>query len=231
MISSREVSYNGNRRTRQFVATIMRPLFLFLLGAISAFSQPFSVGLKAGVPLTDFFHTVQNVSASVPNRYIIGATAELRLPAGLAIEGDVLYRHLNYTDRVPTTPTTTTTDRATASAWEFPLLVKYRFPTPIARPYFAAGVAWDTLSGLTDTVTQTVVPVFSSSTTSTSKPSSLSNNTTMGFVIGAGIDVHALVIHISPEIRYTRWANPHFNLNGIVNSNQNQAEFLVGITF
>jgi len=53
----------------------------------------------------------------------------------------------------------------------------------------------------------------------------------MGFVIGAGIDVHALVIHISPEIRYTRWASPHFNLNGVINSNQNQAEFLVGITF
>ena len=210
---------------------IMRPLFLFLLGAVSACSQPFSAGLKAGVPLTEFFNTVQNVSYSVPNRYIIGATAELHLPLGFAIEGDVLFRHLNYTDHLPTTPFITTTDQATSSSWEFPIVLKYRFPMRIVRPYVDAGVAWDTLSGLTDTVTQTVAPAFSSSTTSTSKPASLTNNTTMGFVMGAGVDVHALVIHISPEIRYTRWASPHFNLSGVINSNQNQAEFLVGFTF
>jgi len=209
----------------------MRPLFLFLLGAASAWPQPFSAGLKAGVPLTDFFTTVENISYSVPNRYIVGVTAELRLPAGFGIEGDVLFRHLNYTDRFLSTPVTTTTDKATSSAWEFPILLKYRFHTPIARPYVDAGVAWDTLSGLTDTITQTVAPVFSTTTTSTSKPASLSNNTTMGFVMGAGIDIHALVIHISPELRYTRWASPHFNLSGVINSNQNQAEFLVGITF
>jgi len=231
VILPNRVSYNGNRRTRSPVTTTMRPLFLFLLSAIPAFSQPFSAGLKAGVPFTDFFNTVQNASYSVPNRYIIGATAELHLPAGFAIEGDVLYRHLNYTDHLLTTPTTTTADKATASSWEFPILLKYRFATPLVRPYVDAGVAWDTLSGLTDAITQTVAPIFSSSTTSTSKPSSLSNNTTMGFVIGAGVDVHALVIHISPEIRYTRWASPHFNLAGVISSNQNQAEFLVGITF
>ena len=209
----------------------MRSVFLFLLGAACACSQPVSVGVKAGVPLTDFFNTVQNVSSSVPNRYIIGAMAELRLPFGLGVEVDALFRHLNYQDQFLSTPTITTTDHTTANSWEFPLVLKYRFPTRIARPYVESGVAWDTLSGVTDTVTQTVFPTLSSSSQSTSNPASLTHNTTTGFVIGAGLDVHALVIHISPEIRYTRWASPHFNLNGVLNSNQNQAEFLVGITF
>jgi len=41
-----------------------------------------------------------------------------------------------------------------------------------------------------------------------------------------------LVLHISPEIRYTRWGSSHFNIpNGSAISNQNQAEFLVGFTF
>jgi hypothetical protein len=208
----------------------MKPLFLFFLGAAPAFSQPITAGLKAGVPLTDFFNTVQNASASVPNRYIVGATAELRLPLGLGVEVDALYRHLNYTDRLANTATTTTVDRTTANSWEFPLLLKYRFPTRIARPYVDAGVAWDTLSGLTSTITQTILP-STVSTTTTSKPASLTNNTTMGIVIGGGVDIHALVLHISPEIRYTRWVDKHFNLNGVLNSNQNQAEFLVGITF
>ncbi len=193
----------------------MRSTFLLLLGSIAAAAQPFSAGLKAGVPLTDFFNTVQNISTSVPNRYVIGVMAEVRLPFGLGVEGDALYRHLNYSAQI-----TNFNDRVTASAWEFPILLKYRFHAPIARPYVAAGVAWDTLSGVTDTLSSLV----------TSHPA-LANSTTTGFVMGAGLDIHALVIHISPELRYTRWGSPHFNLSGVINSNQNQAEFLVGITF
>jgi hypothetical protein len=53
-------------------------------------------------------------------------------------------------------------------------------------------------------------------------------------VIGAGLDVHVL-LHIMPEIRYTRWGMDHFSgalaPAGSVNSNRNQAEFLLGITF
>ena len=50
--------------------------------------------------------------------------------------------------------------------------------------------------------------------------------------MGAGIDVHALIIHIAPEIRYTRWGAQHFlSSNGLLSSTQNQAEFLVGFTF
>ena len=48
---------------------------------------------------------------------------------------------------------------------------------------------------------------------------------------GAGLDIKALILHISPEIRYTRWTAQYFNLSGVLDSNQNQAEVLVGITF
>jgi hypothetical protein len=51
-------------------------------------------------------------------------------------------------------------------------------------------------------------------------------------VVGAGLDVHALVIHIVPEFRYTRWsADQIAETNGLIRSNRNQTEFLVGITF
>jgi hypothetical protein len=67
---------------------------------------------------------------------------------------------------------------------------------------------------------------------STGNPSQLNEKTTTGFVVGGGLDVRALLIHISPEIRYTRWGAQHFlDPNGGFHSNQNQAEFLVGITF
>jgi hypothetical protein len=208
----------------------MRSLFLCLLGAVSAWSQPFSAGVKVGVPLTDFISTVDGVSSSVPNRFIGGVTAELRLPFGLGVEVDALYRRIHYQDTVGSLITGLTSDRTTANSWEFPILAKYRFPMRLARPYVDAGIAFDTLSGLTDTVTQLVAP-SSSSTHTTSTPAALQNNSTKGFVIGAGIDVHALVVHLSPEIRYTRWGAQHFNLTGVLSSNQNQAEFLLGITF
>jgi hypothetical protein len=53
----------------------------------------------------------------------------------------------------------------------------------------------------------------------------------MGVVIGGGLDVHAIVVHVAPEIRFTRWAQEYFNLSGVLNSSKNQAEVLVGFTF
>ena len=50
--------------------------------------------------------------------------------------------------------------------------------------------------------------------------------------MGAGLSVKVLVIHVSPEIRFTRWGAQHFiDPNGMLHSNANQGEFLVGITF
>lgn len=214
----------------------MRPLLLFLLSAMGAGAQPFSFGVRGGVPLTDFFHTVQGVRAggfgylSSVDRYIVGPTVELRLPFGLGIELDALYRHLNYSGSLQGVDALTSVT-TTGNAWEFPLLAKYRFPTKIARPYVDAGIAWDTLSGLKQSITTTVIPNHTSTST-TSNPQELNHNTTRGFVTGVGVDVHLLFLHVSPEIRYTRWGSQHFlSTNGGLSSRQNQAEFLVGITF
>jgi opacity protein-like surface antigen len=218
----------------------MRALFLslpgMLLGAAAAFSQPFSFGLKGGLPMTDFLNTAQSSISSLSftsatNRYIVGPTAELRLPFGLGVEVDALYRHFNYAESGTIKGAATVLNATTTgNAWEFPLLVKYRFPGKIIRPYVVGGVAWDTLSGLTQAVTLTTGSGASKS--NTSNPTELSNSTSRGFVLGAGISVKALVIHISPEVRYTRWGAQHFlDPNGGLSSNQNQAEFLLGITF
>jgi opacity protein-like surface antigen len=122
-----------------------------------------------------------------------------------------------------------TSSSATGNAWEFPLLAKYRLPMKIVHPYVDAGVAWDTLSGLTQAITSTVTP---NRTTTTSNPAELNTTATRGFVMGAGLSVKVLVIHLSPEIRFTRWGAQHFiDPNGLLHSNLNQGEFLLGITF
>jgi hypothetical protein len=188
------------------------PLLLFFTSAF-AFSQPFSAGVKVGLPLTDFLNTVNGVTSSSTNRYIVGPTLELHLPAGFGVEFDAVYRHFDYTNVVGS-GVNAITSTGRSGAWEFPLMAKYRFPSRIVRPYVAAGIAWDTLSGVTNAVGITTT-----------------NSTVTGAVLGGGIDIHAIVIHVSPEIRYTRWTSEHFNISNVLSSNQNQAEFLVGITF
>jgi hypothetical protein len=201
----------------------MKPAILILLGAVSAAAQPFSAGVKVGLPMTDFINTVSGQSSTVTNRYLVGPTAELRLPFGLGIEVDAIYRHFNYQDVIGS-GASAVVNLNTAGAWEIPLLLKYRFKGAVARPYIDAGVAWDKISGLTSTVQRSV------SSGTVANPSGQQNSNTTGAVLGLGLDLH-FVIHVMPEVRFTRWTSQHFNIGNVLSSNQNQAEFMVGITF
>ena len=124
------------------------------MGVFSAafcLAQPFSGGIKGGLPLTDFVNTVQSGAATTTSDYIVGPMVELHLPFGLGVEFDALYRHFNYT--TPASSTASALSTLTSSGdWEFPLLAKYKFPGKIVRPYVEAGVAWDALSGLSSTL-------------------------------------------------------------------------------
>lgn len=212
----------------------MRLLCLVTLTAAASVAQPIGFGLKGGVPFNDFTNAVRSGAfnyTSSTQRYIVGPMVELRLPFGLGIEADALYRRFHY-NSIGNAVDVVINSTTTSGAWEFPIVAKYRFKMPVARPYIEAGIAWDTLQGLKQDITRTVIPTKVTTTTSTSSPAELSNSTTTGFVMGVGLDVKALLIHISPEIRYTRWGAKHFlDPNGGFGSNQNQAEFLIGISF
>lgn len=214
----------------------MRPLCLLLFSAAVLAAQPIGFGIKGGLPMNDFLNAAQNQNFrfdTTTNRYIIGPSVELRLPFGLSVELDALYRHFGYSSVSSTAGAAAAIVSASTStgAWEFPLVAKYKFKgIPLARPYVEAGVSWDKLMGLTQAVTTTVANVTHSS--STSNPAELNQDVTRGFVMGAGLDIKVLLVHISPGIRYTRWGAKHFlDPTGLLNSNQNQGEFLVGFTF
>lgn len=203
-------------------------LSLFTAGLASA-QLPFSIGVKGGVALTDAY---QSDTFSYPNTlgtvvihnysptkdYLVGPFVELRLPFGLGVEADALYRELHFASGGTGSgiPAGTSLVGFTgpydqnSHAWEIPILAKYRFKFPIARPYVDAGPSFRTSQK------------FVSGT--------LSNH---GFAAGAGVDIKALVLHISPEIRYTRWASDSIPVGTAAPpySNLNQVELLVGISF
>jgi hypothetical protein len=125
------------------------------------------------------------------------------------VEFDLLYNRLDYT-----LATATQTASATANVFEFPLLVKYRFLNGKLRPYVEGGPDFRTLAGV-------------------SQIAQLNDTFNAGFAFGGGVDLHAAFLHISPEIRFTRWGSQSFaqNVTSALQTNANEGQFLVGITF
>jgi hypothetical protein len=170
----------------------------------------------------------------------VGPTIELRLPFGFGVEVDALYRHFSYNSTASLVDVLSTL-RTTSNDWEFPLLLKKRFGGvgPV-RPFVDAGVNFNKISGLSQSVSNLVFP-NRLTTMSNSNPAELKNDFTAGFSLGGGVEIHLLILRITPEIRYTRWGNQQFSgifpaggasgIAGSLTSNQNQAEFLVGFTF
>lgn len=110
----------------------------FLLSAAILPAQSIGVGVKGGVPLTDTFKTVNlGRQAIAEGNWIFGPMFELRLPAGLGVEFDTLYRR------------STVKDGPQVGSWEFPLLGKLRLPGVILRPTLGAGVMFQRLADIT----------------------------------------------------------------------------------
>jgi len=179
----------------------------FFVLAAAAHSQPISVGLKFGVPLSDAF-SVQSPNpfqyVAETRRYTVGPYLDLRLPARVALEIDALYKSYEY--RVAGSS-------ISASSWEFPVLAKYKFlPGPL-QPYIEGGIAF---SRLTD-VPQVI---------------ELNNKNNFGVVAGAGVEFRLRFVRISPEIRYNGWSRRFFDGPGnYLQSNRNQAAVSVGVSF
>lgn len=198
----------------------MKLLLLFLLGAASVFGQ-LSYGVRGGLPFTKFFQAASNPDetfSSNATQFIIGPTVELRLPAGFGLEVDALFRHFQY--NASAILVDELVHSSASNAWEFPLLVKYRMPGMFVKPFLDGGVAFDHWSGAKQIVTEVLTA------------NSGTSGSNAGVVLGAGIELHLPLVRLSPEIRYTRWgAASMASLGGALQSNQNQAEVLIGLTF
>jgi opacity protein-like surface antigen len=150
---------------------------------------------------------------------------ELRLPIGFAIEADALYSQANLSSVIEAAGSlvSAATD---ANSWEFPVVLKKKFGGADAiaasvRPYVEAGASFRKFTGLKD------LPAFV-----TGSGGNIDSNNT-GFVIGGGLEIRALFLRVSPEVRFTRWGSDNF-LGGLANvwkTNRNQGQFLVGISF
>ncbi len=202
----------------------MRLLVLLIILSPAAWGQLFVFGFKAGVPVTDAFSTASSptkIYSSDTRRYTLGPSIELRLPLGLGAEANLLYKRLGY-DLTTTTPTGELFETTTATAWELPLLAKLRLPMFVGDPFVAAGPVWRNLGSLKQLVTlrQARVPI------------ELNERASKGAVIAGGLEFQLPFIRLQPELRITRWGSQSFrDPIGLLRTNKNQAELLLGVTF
>jgi len=204
-------------------------LLLFAAGVI-AVAQPVSVGLKGGVPITDFFDAArgnQAAYASNTHRYLVGPTVQLNFPFRFSVEVDALYRRLGYDYNQfggPGSPTITTT---TANSWEFPVLGKWAiFPGPV-RPFVDFGANFRHIAGV-DQIRRTASTV----NVSVTAPEFHKDND-IGATFGGGIEFKAGWLRVTPEFRYTRWGSENFRdpIASLLRTNKNQGDFILGLTF
>ena len=184
-------------------------LYLFVFAG-AAYAQPVIAGLKIGAPLTDAIHLSSNATFAAvtadTHHYVVGPFVEVKLPWKFSVEVDALYRSYEY-QLAPSAPSNS------VGSWEFPVMAKRKFFAGPVKPYVEGGLVFSHLTGV-------------------KSASELLHKSDYGITLGAGLEIHALLLRISPEIRYDGFAFRNFNSPGdLIQSNRNQAMVLVGISF
>ena len=206
-------------------------LLVFAAAAISAVAQPVSFGVKAGVPITDAFDTAQGnqaAYASNTHRYLVGGTVQFNLPLRFTVEVDALYKRLGFDYNQfggPGSPTFTST---TANSWEFPVLGKWAvLPGPV-RPFIDFGANFRHISGI-DQIRSTASAVD----VNVSSVPEFHKDFDIGATFGAGVEFKIGWLRLTPEFRYTRWGTENFRdpIADLLNTNKNQGDFMLGLTF
>ena len=163
-----------------------------------------SVGVKAGVPLNDAF--INSGQGTIP---LVGTTT--RFLIGPEVDLNLPF-HLGV--EADALYRRYKLNGSGVNEWDFPILLKYRFTgVPVLHPFVDIGPIFNHVNNVGRATDDQSIP---------------------GVVFGAGIDLHALFLHIKPEFRYIHWMDQNYNylsLNSNLASNQNQAQILIGITF
>jgi len=203
-------------------------LFLILITSFICCGQSLSIGVKGGFRATD---DIADAATSESKRYIVSPMAELGLPFGLGVEFDALYSRQGYRSSFGNFAGSIFS-RERGNSWEFPILVKYKLPVPIARPFVEVGYAPRLINGSIESNGVTVNLLTGAQTFQRSRMNT-NWDSSQGIVAGGGIQLGLGRLRLSPEVRYTHWNNAAIHVyytSGVAfQSTQDQVDLLVGI--
>ncbi|HJZ95753.1 MAG TPA: outer membrane beta-barrel protein [Candidatus Solibacter sp.] len=216
-----------------------------MLLASCATAQTLQFGLKAGVPVTEYFdtgaagglHGAAHYTATA-RRYTIAASFEWRMMRALGLELDAQFHRMGYVAYVSTFDNGNYTNSASdviGDSWDFPLAAKYRLPR--ARRWFVLGGGVLRYVGpVRGQGQETRGPLVTGTSTTTridtSDPSELRKRFYPGVVLGVGVECPvAQRVKVVPEFRYTRWTANIAGESGLLRFSPNQIEVMLGLAF
>jgi Outer membrane protein beta-barrel domain len=214
--------------------TTARALALIAVAAGSLSAQAFQIGFKGGVPIFDQFDansTGDPSFSSSPRRWLVGPTGEFRLRGNLSMEVDALFKRVGFDYNSGLAGGAGVLQRSTtANQLEVPVLFKYKMVSERRfQPYVDFGASLRHMFSLTQRTNSTAdyTPDI------VDNSAVLKNRNSYGGVFGVGATMKAGKMYVSPEIRYTRWANEAFSdgPGQRFRNNLNQLDFMVGLTF
>jgi hypothetical protein len=221
-------------------------IVVLLLSALPIFCQGIHLGLKGGIPITQYFDTGASGSlhgdadySAATRRYTVGISGEWRLTPSFGFEIDAMYHRMGYVGIVHFFDSANGNFHDSAidvkgNSWDFPLFAKYRFRREL-RPYIAAGAVVRYIGpvrGKGEETTGSLVTRSSSTVPlDTREPSELRKRFYPGLTAAAGLELPAGRFRVLPEFRYTRWTANISEPGGLLRFASGQAEFLVGLSF
>jgi hypothetical protein len=196
-------------------------LALLFIAANTFAAGPIIIGGRGGTGLD--INSSNNAFGSVTrdlwgHNLAVGPTLGVRLPLGLSVEGDALFNRRSLGFGIPNLGGLV--DSYTRSEWwEFPVMLKYTGGNGPIAPVIGGGVSVQHVSNFGSVPSY----LFSGRTSSNA----------VGVVVGGGVQFRAGSLAVTPEFRYTRWNGSTWtqSLVDAVVGGQNQAQFLVGVTF
>ncbi|HMF74352.1 MAG TPA: outer membrane beta-barrel protein [Bryobacteraceae bacterium] len=198
---------------------------------------PVKLGLKVGIPITDMFsaNNVGYLNGNIPGstynaatpKYILGVSGEFHLYKRFRLEVDGLYKRTGFSTSGLYGSTGSNFYQSTgANIWEVPVLLKTNISIGHVRPFVDFGASLRHVSSIQN---NQFLPGIATGII-TDNVNGLHNRNSYGGVAGIGITFKRGPVEISPEVRYTRWANESFQTNGL-RTNLDQGDFLLGISF
>ncbi len=208
-----------------------RLALIAFIPAVLCAGEHVSVGVKGGVPITDFVDAARGTTSAYftsTHRYLVGPTVEFHLPARFSIEVDALYKRVGYQFEANGP---VIFSKTVANSWEFPVLGKFEIlPGPV-RPFIDAGANFRHLSGVKQI--QQTISGATFNQVEVNGATEFNKDYDIGFTFGFGVAFKLGPVRISPEVRYTRWGGENFRdpIESLLRTNRNQGDFMLGLTF
>ncbi len=199
-------------------------ILLFTILPVAAQTQPFTFGVKGGVPA----QTPLGDTNRMP--FTLGPTVTLRISSLVSVESGVLFQRmgqsagtgvfLNADNTVTLAPTS-----QRARALEIPILAKFHLlgANQTCRPFVTVGPSIRRTS--VQSAREATILSGTQLTTIASFPPPKSNavDWSVDPAVGAGLDIKTGRFHIEPEVRYSYWG-----AGKDLPVRKNQVSFLLG---